>query len=114
MEANNIQKLREAVEKANAALSCICKSAWFMDANFGETVEVMEAGSAICQALSTPPRNCDVGTADEQEERFKNFCLSYYEPCNVDGECWRCPLFKSKIRCPIAWGQMPYEKGGAK
>ncbi len=70
----------------------------------------------IVSALSAPPRNCDVGTPEEQDERFKNFCLSYYEPCNVDGECWKCPLFKTKTRCPIAWAQTPYEaeEGGAK
>lgn len=61
-------------------------------------------------AISIPLRNCDVGTADEQDERFKNFCLSYYEPFNVDGECWKCPLFKTKTRCQIAWAQMPYEQ----
>lgn len=61
-------------------------------------------------ALAEPVRNCEVGTTEEQDERFKNFCLSYYEPCNVDGECWKCPLFKTKTRCPIAWAQLPYDE----
>ena len=61
-------------------------------------------------------RNCDVGTAEEQMERFRNFCKMDYssEDCPDD-----CPLYRkdcSTIRCPFAWAQMPYEaeEGGAK
>ena len=55
----NAAKIREALEKADAALSLISKSSWFVDANFAETIGVIEAGKAIQAALSTPPRNCD-------------------------------------------------------
>ena len=55
----NAAKMREALEKADAVLSLISKSAWFIDANFAETIGVMEAGKAIRAALSAPPRNCD-------------------------------------------------------
>lgn len=51
----NAAKMREACEKADAILTRIGKSAWFIDANFGETVELVEAGNAIRQALSAPP-----------------------------------------------------------
>ena len=57
--ANGAAKWREALEKADKALALISKSAWFMDANFHETTEVMEAGMAIEAALAVPPRNCD-------------------------------------------------------
>lgn len=82
---------------------------------FNDGLDASEVSNAQYQidkadeAHSEPLRNCDIGTVEEQDERFKNFCLSYYEPCNVDGECWKCPLFKTKARCPIAWAQMPYE-----
>ena len=62
-------------------------------------------------ALSAPPRNCDVGTAEEQAERFKTFCYIY--PLNCAG----CPLKDSGIthnECAIFWTQMPYEEGGEK
>ena len=61
----NAAAMREALEKSDAALSLIAKSAWFMDANFCETREVMEAVGAIKAALAAPPRNCDVLSKDE-------------------------------------------------
>ncbi len=36
----------------------------------------------ICtEALAAPPRNCDVGTAEEQIERGQGFCKRYDEDC---------------------------------
>lgn len=55
----NAAKMREALKRADAALNLISKSAWFIDANFAETIELMEAGKAIQAALAAPPRNCD-------------------------------------------------------
>ena len=52
-------------------------------------------------------RNCDVGTAEEQAERFKAYC--------VGRRCRECPW--PRIRsCDLAWAQMPYkaEEGCAK
>ena len=105
-QLGNVAKMRDALEKADAALSLISKSSWFVDANFAETIGVIEAGKAIQAALSAPPRNCDVGTAEEQEERFTKFCGRQ--------DCKRtCPLSDEYdlYRCEFAWGQMPYEEG---
>ena len=55
----NVAKMREALDKADAALSLISKSAWFIDANFAVTIAVIKAGNAIEAALSAPPRNYD-------------------------------------------------------
>lgn len=60
----NAAKMRVALDKADKALTRISKSAWFMDSNLGETIEVMEAGKAITTALSAPPRNCDIYDAE--------------------------------------------------
>ena len=60
------------------------------------------------QALLEPPRNCDVGTAEEQQNRFNCFC----KPC-ADG----CPFLECRtiVECAIKWAQTPYaEEGGAK
>ena len=106
----NAAKMREALVKADAALSRISQSAWFVDANFSETKEVIDAGNAIEEALSAPPRNCDVGTADEQHARFYRFC-DKFEVCK------ECPLWRGgglTSKCCAHWGQMPYEEGGAK
>lgn len=101
----NAEKMREALEKADAALSLISKSSWFVDANFAETIVVIEAGKAIQAALSTPPRNCDVGTPEEQVQRFKIFCDS-----KSMGYCWG----RGCRKCMAQWGQLPYDEGGAK
>ena len=70
----NVDKMREALEKADAALSLISKSSWFVDANFAETIGVIEAGKAIQAALSAPPRNCDrpeCATTKEAQEIWR-------------------------------------------
>ena len=55
-------------------------------------------------ALSAPPRNCDVGTAEEQAERHSRFCISQH------GLCTRCPAHRRTHNgCVLAWAQMPYE-----
>lgn len=60
-------------------------------------------------ALAAPPRNCDVGTADEQKKRFIHYC----KVCNRrDCACGYEELFRHK--CAIKWAQMPYEEGGTK
>ena len=58
-QVGNAAKMREALNRADAALSLISKSAWFIDANFAVTKAVIEAGNAIEAALAAPPRNCD-------------------------------------------------------
>lgn len=60
--------------------------------------------SEIESTLSAPPRNCDVGTAQEQAERFVKHCSKF-------PKCMKCPCC-GKIRynsCEFVWAQMPYE-----
>ncbi len=66
-----------------------------------------ELREACDAALAAPSRNCDVGTAEEQEERFDEFCSSHFKHCS------KCPLFDKFRFCQSAWMQMPYEKEGA-
>lgn len=63
----------------------------------------------MTKALASPPRNCDVGTAEEQEDRFFNFCKAH--ECTMN-----CPIKKKwnfkcghKPSCGVIWSQMPYE-----
>ncbi len=54
-------------------------------------------------ALSAPPRNCDVGTAEEQASRFIALCDSL--------KCPSCPCrFGKTTDCALNWAQMPYEE----
>lgn len=60
--------------------------------------------------LAAPPRNCDVGTVEEQAKRMDKFCDSHRH--GFDGRsryaCENCK-FISVDRCELAWAQMPYK-----
>jgi len=60
-----------------------------------------ETIKAIRAALSAPPRQCDVGTVEEQEQRYKSI-----------GEVYHTLTLTNAL----AWAQKPYEaqEGGAK
>ena len=60
-------------------------------------------------AVAAPPRNCDVGTAEEQYERYKSRCMSQ--------DCCDCPVREQwdfgqtgSESCQLVWAQMPYEE----
>ena len=109
----NSAKMREALEKVLRVLHC----AIVADILKGD--DVNSAFNEVTAALSVPPRNCDVGTADEQSDRFDKFCYSH-------SKCHKCPVksiwnsqhrqrqLREIIRCEIIWSQMPYDEGGAK
>ena len=72
------------------------------------------------KAMIKPRRNCDVGTPDEQAERFENFCLKYIGCAEETGgrHCVGCPMEKASKnitqKCELYWAQLPSEEGGAK
>lgn len=73
-DAGNSAAMREALKRADAVLSLISKSAWFIDANFAVTKAVIEASNAIETALADPPRNCDrpeCATTKEAQEVWR-------------------------------------------
>ena len=60
--------------------------------------------SYVNPALSDPPRNCDVGTVEEQLKRFSAFCMSR--------KCNECQFVSSTYgECGVRWSQMPDEGG---
>ena len=61
--------------------------------------------------LAEPIRNCDIGTVEEQAERFDEFC---YNHRSREKGCGDCPLLGGGPCCELAWTQMPYEAGGEK
>ena len=109
--------MREALEDSNGLLREI-RGEW-RDAAEAQ----IEDNNA---ALAAPARKCDVGTAQEQIDRFHEFCHSnrvYIDEfhgydCRPD-----CPIGKIVDRdnkfcdnCWAAWAQMPYapaQEGGA-
>lgn len=73
-------------------------------------IDYLQAIEKARAALSSPPRNCDVGTPEEQIDRWRLFCKSH-------DDCDSCPVESGApcmVRCAIEWLQMPYAEGGAK
>lgn len=106
METNN--KLREALGKI---LWCL---EWMFNNTDDKSVQshLIEPIALAKAALAEPPRNCDVGTANEQEVRFDGFCMAHKEikepglkDCSDN-----CPFVKKGF-CDLHWAQMPYEEG---
>ncbi len=113
MEANDMAAMREALVIAKKAIcnharaNHTCDSlAWensTINANCGDILcghrDLCEAKTAIQKAISKPPRNCDVGTADEQYKRHCAYCKK-----NKDFSC--APVMCRK--CYADWTQTPY------
>ena len=75
---------------------------------------------AVDSALSAPPRNCDVGTAVEQESRWRTNCgygIPNCKHCKVYEEAKNSGLVNGRnlmrCDCRFIWAQMPYTEGGA-
>ena len=102
-------KMREACENiAEYAKTAACHIEDIDDAHLLSYLNQIERWAE--SAISSPPRNCDVGTAEEQSARFDAQCRKHMG-------CLTCP-FRAKDGgvhnlCEFAWSQMPYEKEGA-
>lgn len=96
----NAAAMREALERATRMLS-----AWRRDMPYRAWSEIDETIDKCNTALSAPPRNCDVGTAEEQVERYNKFRFSR--------KCDECPVYLvgESVDCGVRWAQRPYEKG---
>lgn len=104
-QLGNAAKLREALEKIVEILN----REW--DAH-RETSAMWEIRDICTAALAAPPRNCDALSAQEQTEKFNQFCQSHR---NSDlPKCAGCPLedIPGGTGCAQAWAQMPYTEGG--
>ena len=110
----NAAKLREALKHIKDRLPHMLQymRIHWEDANAGGYFD--ELMLVIDAALAEPPRNCDVGRAEEQYKRFMNMCNSkdvrQCAECSMRGFTLGC----SRDRCFANWAQMPYEEGGAK
>lgn len=108
MEGNQ-QKMREALEELNCVDTRGLKRLLYelVESDIfdgGQINKIISAVKKATRVLSAPPRNCDVGKAEEQTERFKLFCNRR--------ECVTCELNRRspfRFGCFSAWAQMPYE-----
>lgn len=109
MEASNVKSMREALSDACYAMFNFIKT---QNGGYVEMANALDKAKAV---LAKPPRNCDVGTADEQAKRFHSFCEKFQS--RIQGMCSpQCPCKDccDKCQCLIKWAQTPYEEGGAK
>ena len=105
MEASNVNAMREALVMVKR----------LFDGRLMWQPDIRKAHEAVNSALAEPPRNCDVGTAEEQAERFYSFCKKFQS--GIQGMCSpQCPCIgcRGMCHCLTKWEQMPYEEGGAK
>ena len=99
MEANNYCKTREVLTRVHEFLSNLCRDDR-CDAHCSECIGASDLADDVWEVLQMKPRNCDVGTVDEQTGRFVDFsCLTSH---------------REVVRCATNWEQMPYEEGGSK
>ena len=68
---------------------------------------LFDASKRIEAALAKPPRNCDVGTVEEQTRRLRENCEKYKPSCKG------CKFLTDIQRenCWLKWAQMPYDEG---
>lgn len=64
---------------------------------------------AVRKALVLPRRNCDVGTAEEQSNRFEDYCMKHKN----GGSCRECSFNENLNMCALEWAQTPYAQEGA-
>lgn len=96
MEANDMKAMREALEN----IVGYAETARFRTEDVHILSFLGEIEGWARSALSKPPRQCDVGTAEEQMKR------QYDTMCNTTKACpdsdWSCR------ECFAKWAQMPY------
>jgi len=75
--------------------------------NLGAAIETI-VEEALMRLQVMKPRNCDVGTTQEQIKRFNAFC-------NKFEECKSCPfsIFRSTAECAIHWSQTECKHEGS-
>ena len=118
----NAAAMREALEKTKSVIAtCMeilnkipdgCDYDGLIDEVADELCDLRD--SHVKAALSAPQRNCDVGTAEEQAERFYEFCGYHRFQSGIKGMCSSlCPCIRCRdmCNCIATWEQRPYEEG---
>lgn len=109
-------KARKVLERVNKFLGVLIRENLVKDAPFlndGEIENESDLADDVWEVLQGVPRNCDVGTVDEQLDRYGLFCQIKCPECENKHSCHICGE-RYRMKCMVAWAQMPYEEGGAK
>ena len=111
--SNSAQQMRDLVSGAITMIDKAVNNELSLSAQFcvGCLLSVKEA---LAKVLAVPLRECDVGSAVEQTDRFWGYCNAH--SCN---ECparggWRTVYIDGTsfkmIQCGVPWAQMPYKE----
>ena len=106
---NDYNKAREVLTRVHAFLSNLCRDAR-CDDHCSECLGASDLADDVYDVIHAPPRNCDVGTAEEQYTRFNRYCTARLKddkprPCRAGMTSSPCSW------CFARWAQMPYEEG---
>ena len=109
----NAAKMREALRQVSRVAVEMTRKTVTGESEDRKTVDewALRLCDIVSATLAAPPRNCDVGTDEEQSRRYEELCDRHTcgSRCSASG----CPMYEHDCS-PFAWGQMPYEEGGAK
>ena len=117
-------KMREALRQVSRVAVEMTRKTVTGESEDRKTVDewALRLCDIVSSTLADPPRNCDVGTAEEQAERFRRFCGTHKpdeSQFTEEGELL-CPSTGCELiacnygQCALAWSHMPYEEGGEK
>lgn len=120
MEANNMKEMRDALKETQSVIAKCLEILNKIPDSCGYGGFIEDVGDELCYlrdehvnpALAKPPRECDMGTAGEQTERFKDLCRKYRRGPGPRANCKGCPIQHESLHvgCTFAWSQMPYEE----
>ena len=109
--SNNGKPFYVDVGTSIAAIRCASNHDVIFEYDYTGRSQVIQFVKETCNRMNReveigrPLRNCDVGTAKEQNNRFMRFCD------NVSMKyCWG----RECSKCIFHWLQMPFEEGDAK
>ena len=109
----NSAKMREALRQVSRVAVEMTRKTVTGESEDRKTVDewALRLCDIVSATLAAPPRNCDVGTDEEQSRRYEELCDRHTcgSRCSASG----CPMYEHDCS-PFAWGQMPYEEGGTK
>lgn len=97
-------KARKVLERVNNFLGALIRDNLVKDVPFLNEVEIeneSDLADDVWEVLQGVLRNCDVGTAEEQNNRFKRFCDN-----KSIGYCWG----RGCRKCMTQWLQMSYKE----
>ena len=112
-QVGNAAKMRDALRQVSRVAVEMTRKTVTGESEDRKTVDewALRLCDIVSATLAAPPRNCDVGTDEEQSRRYEELCDRHTcgSRCSASG----CPMYEHDCS-PFAWGQMPYEEGGAK